>query len=100
MSLATAAFAVDLVKVAVSFERREAAGPWYVAFEVDRGDSTSRAKPSKTSTVITMTKARIIKTKPQQVQNTLGNMDRTPVVCEPLRKHLIAEFCCLAEHRN
>jgi hypothetical protein len=43
VSLATAAFAVDLVKVVVSFERREAAGPWYVAFEVDRGDSTAIA---------------------------------------------------------
>ncbi|MDP9114043.1 MAG: hypothetical protein M3O20_10205 [Acidobacteriota bacterium] len=42
-SLATAAFAVDLVKVVVSFERREAAGPWYVSFEVDRGDSTAIA---------------------------------------------------------
>jgi hypothetical protein len=31
VSLATAAFAVDLVKVVVSFESREAAGPWYVA---------------------------------------------------------------------
>ncbi len=43
VSLATAAFAVDLVKVVVSFARREAAGPWYVAFEVDRGDSTAIA---------------------------------------------------------
>lgn len=42
-SLAIAAFAVDLVKVVVSFERREAAGPWYVSFEVDRGDSTAIA---------------------------------------------------------
>ena len=43
VSRATAAFAVDLVKVVVSFERREATGHWYVAFEVDRGDSTAIA---------------------------------------------------------
>lgn len=42
-SLATAAFAVDLVTVVVSFERREGTGPWYVAFKVDRGDSTAVA---------------------------------------------------------
>ncbi len=43
VSLATAAFAVDLVKVVVSFERKEATGPWYVVFEVVRGDSTAIA---------------------------------------------------------
>jgi len=43
VSRTTAAFAVDLVTVVVSFERREATGPWYVAFEVDRGDSTAIA---------------------------------------------------------
>lgn len=43
VSLATAAFVVDLVKVVASFERREAVGPWYVAFEVDRGDATAIA---------------------------------------------------------
>lgn len=43
VTLTTAAFAVDLVQVVVSFERREAAGPWYVGFEVDRGDSTAIA---------------------------------------------------------
>jgi len=43
LSLATAAFAIELVKVVVSFERREATGPWYVAFEVDRGDRTAIA---------------------------------------------------------
>jgi hypothetical protein len=43
LSRATAAFAVDSVKTVVSFERREASGPWYVAFEVDKGESTAIA---------------------------------------------------------
>ena len=39
----TASFVIDSVKTVVSFERREADSPWYVAFEVDRGESTAIA---------------------------------------------------------
>jgi hypothetical protein len=37
---ATASFTIDNVKVIVSFEQREANGPWHVLFEVDKGDKT------------------------------------------------------------
>jgi hypothetical protein len=37
---ATASFAIDSVKVIVSFEQRETNGPWHVLFEVDKGDKT------------------------------------------------------------
>jgi len=38
---ATATFLVDGIKVTVSFEERDANGPWHVVFEVDQSDSTS-----------------------------------------------------------
>lgn len=40
---ATASFTVDSVKVVVSFEQREANGPWHVVFEVDKGERTEIA---------------------------------------------------------
>ncbi len=40
-SHATATFSVDGIKVTVSFEQREATGPWHVVFEVDQSDSTA-----------------------------------------------------------
>jgi hypothetical protein len=43
LSRVTASFVVDSVNVVVSFERREGTGPWYVAFEVDRGERTAIA---------------------------------------------------------
>ena len=43
LSRVTASFVVDSVKTVVSFERREADGPWYVAFEVDKGERTEIA---------------------------------------------------------
>jgi hypothetical protein len=39
----TASFAIDSVKVVVSFEQREANGAWHVLFEVDKGDRTEVA---------------------------------------------------------
>ena len=42
-SLATAAFGVEGTKVTVSFEQREATGPWHVVFEVDQSDGTAVA---------------------------------------------------------
>src|SRR5262249_12989476 len=40
---ATASFSVDLVKVRVTFEHREEAGPWHVLFEVEKAESTKVA---------------------------------------------------------
>ena len=40
-SYATAKFSVDDIKVLVSFEQKEADGPWHVAFEVDKNDTTA-----------------------------------------------------------
>ena len=40
-SLATATFVVDGLKAVVSFEEREADGPWHVVFEVGQSDSTA-----------------------------------------------------------
>jgi hypothetical protein len=40
---ATPSFAIDSVKMIVSFEQRETNGPWRVLFEVDKGDKTEVA---------------------------------------------------------
>ncbi|MGO9258750.1 MAG: hypothetical protein ACLQU1_20885 [Bryobacteraceae bacterium] len=45
-SHATATFNVDRIKAIVSFEQRDTNGPWYVVFEVDRGDSTAAVHSS------------------------------------------------------
>jgi hypothetical protein len=45
-SYATATFSVDEIKAIVSFEQRDADGPWHVAFEVDKGDRTAVAQSS------------------------------------------------------
>ena len=37
---------MDDIKVIVSFEEREADGPWHVVFEVDKGDRTAVAQSS------------------------------------------------------
>src|SRR5437870_3467683 len=39
----TAAFSVDAVRVQVTFEQREDSGPWYVLFEVQRGEGSAIA---------------------------------------------------------
>jgi hypothetical protein len=46
LSHATAAFGVDGIKVTVTFEQRDADGPWHVIFEVDRSDSTAAVHSS------------------------------------------------------
>jgi hypothetical protein len=45
-SHATATFGVDGIQVIVSFEQREATGPWHVVFEVDQSDSTAAVHSS------------------------------------------------------
>ncbi len=40
-SYSTATFSVEGIRVTVSFEQREATGPWHVAFEVGHSDSTA-----------------------------------------------------------
>jgi hypothetical protein len=45
-SYATAKFGVDGIRVLVSFEQREANGPWHVAFEVDESDGTAAVHSS------------------------------------------------------
>jgi hypothetical protein len=45
-SYATATFSVDDIKVIVSFEEREADGPWQVVFEVDKNDTTAAVQSS------------------------------------------------------
>ena len=42
----TATFAVDEIKVVVSFEQREHNGPWHVIFEVEPSDSTAAVHSS------------------------------------------------------
>ena len=42
----TATFAVDEIKVVVSFEQREHRGPWHVVFEVEQSDSTAAVHSS------------------------------------------------------
>src|SRR5580700_8502662 len=43
---ATATFHVDGIKVTVSFEQREANGPWHIVFEVDQSDVTAAVHSS------------------------------------------------------
>jgi hypothetical protein len=45
-SHATAVFHVDGIKVVVSFEERDANGPWHVVFEVDQSNSTAAVHSS------------------------------------------------------
>ena len=43
VSHVTASFFIDSIQVIVTFERREASGPWYVLFEVQKAESTEVA---------------------------------------------------------
>lgn len=38
--------------------------------------------------------------KSQNVQDTFSAMDRSTIVRESFRKHLVAEICCFTEHRD
>jgi len=46
ISLVTATFAVDGIKVVVTFEQRQDSPAWYVVFEVEQSDSTATAHSS------------------------------------------------------
>ena len=44
LSRVVASFTVNPVKATVSFERRGDGGPWYVTFEIKKGDSTEAVR--------------------------------------------------------